>query len=180
MRRKSSWLLTPVIALAALGIIWAKTTSNSALTPQQRLEKEVRHELVMLPYYGVFDNLEYKVEGAKVTLIGQVARPTLKKDAEGVVKTIEGVESVDNRIEVLPLSPNCDRIRIATYRAIYGNDTLMLYGLRAVPPIHIIVKNGNVALEGVVAKEMDKTLAGMQANSVPGVFSVKNDLRVEK
>jgi hyperosmotically inducible protein len=146
----------------------------------ERFIKEIRHELVMLPYYGVFDNLAYKVDGHKVTLMGQVSRPTLKTDAERVVKSIEGVESVDNQIEVLPLSPNDDRIRLAVYRAIYSQPSLQRYGLQAVPPIHIIVKNGNVALEGVVANSGDKNIAGIQAKSVPGVFSVANNLQVEK
>jgi len=146
-----------------------------------RILKEVRHELVMLPYYGVFDNLAYKVDpDGTVTLLGQVARPTLKSDAENVVKRIEGVTKVVNNIEVLPTSFNDDRIRRATYRSIYGNDVLRQYQLRAVPPIHIIVKNGNVTLVGVVAREMDKTVAGMQANKVSGAFSVTNDLAVEE
>ena len=145
-----------------------------------RLVREVRHELVTLPYYDVFDNLSFRVDGARVTLMGQVTRPTLKSDAERVVKGIEGVESVTNNIEVLPLSPNDDRIRIAVYRAIYGQTALQRYGLRSVPPIHVIVSNGNVALEGVVANEGDKNIAGIQANGVSGVFSVKNNLRVEK
>src|SRR5258708_7371237 len=144
-----------------------------------RVEREVRHELVMLPYYGVFDNLAFEVDGGTVTLLGQVSRPTLKTDAERVVKRIEGVERVINRIEVLPLSPYDDRIRLATYRAIYGHTALNRYALQAVPPIHIIVKNGDVTLEGVVANEGDKTIADIQARSVPGVFSVTNNLRVE-
>jgi hyperosmotically inducible protein len=145
-----------------------------------RLVKEVRHELVMLPYYNVFDNLAYKVEGSTVTLMGQVTRPTLKSDAENVVKRIEGVEKVVNNLEVLPLSPNDDRIRMAVYRAIYSQSALQRYGMQAVPPIHIIVNNGNVTLEGVVASEGDKNIANIQANGVSGVFSVKNNLRVEK
>jgi len=147
---------------------------------QDRIVKEVRHELVMLPYYNVFDNLAFKVDGSTVTLMGQVTRPTLKSDAERVVKGIEGVEKVVNNIEVLPVSPNDERIRLAVYRAIYGQPGLQRYGLQAVPPIHIIVKNGNVTLEGVVANEADKNIANVQANGVPGVFSVKNNLRVEK
>jgi hyperosmotically inducible protein len=134
----------------------------------------------MLPYYGVFDNLAFKVEGDTVHLYGQVTRPTLKSSAERVVKDIEGVEKVNNEIEVLPLSPNDDQIRLATYRAIYGHPSLNRYALQAVPPVHIIVKNGNVTLEGVVATEMDKNIANIQARSVPGVFSVTNNLRVEK
>jgi hyperosmotically inducible protein len=141
----------------------------------QRITQEVRHQLVMLPYYSVFDNLSYKVSpDGTVTLMGQVLDPTLKPDAERAVKKVEGVEKVVNNIEVLPTSPNDDRIRRAVYRAIYGNDVLAPYSLRAVPPIHIIVKNGNVTLTGVVARQMDK-----QAKSVPGVFGVTDDLQVE-
>src|SRR3954469_20220767 len=146
-----------------------------------RLIQEVRHELVMLPFYGVFDNLSYKVDpDGTVTLLGQVARPTLKSDAENSVKRIEGVEKVVNNIEVLPTSINDDRIRRNVYRAIYGNSVLSQYQLRAVPPIHIIVNNGHVALEGVVSRSMDKQIAGVQANQVSGVFSVANNLRVEE
>ena len=146
-----------------------------------RITKEVRHELVMLPYYGVFDSLSYKVDpNGTVTLIGQVARPVLKSDAEGAVKHIEGVTKVVNNIEILPTSPMDDQIRRATYRAIFGNPALNEYQLRAVPPIHILVKNGHVTLEGVVARDMDKQIAGVQANSVPGVFSVTNNLIVEE
>jgi len=146
-----------------------------------RIVKEVHHELVMLPFYGVFDNLAYKVDrDGTVTLLGQVVLPTLKSDAENVVKRIEGVEKVVNNIEVLPAAPADDRIRRATYRAIYGNETLNQYQLRAVPPIHIIVKNGRVTLEGVVARQMDKQIAGIQANQVPGTFSVTNNLQVEE
>jgi len=146
-----------------------------------RIIKEVRHELVMLPFYGVFDNLSYKVDpDGTVTLLGQVARPVLKSDAENVVKHIEGVEKVVNNIEVLPTSIEDDRIRRAAYRAIYGNEVLSPYQLRAVPPIHIIVKNGHITLEGVVARSMDKQIAGVQVNSLPGVFSVTNNLVVEE
>jgi hyperosmotically inducible protein len=147
----------------------------------ERIYKEVRHELVMLPFYGVFDNLAYKVDpDGTVTLLGQVSRPTLKSDAENVVKHIEGVEKVVNNIEVLPTSINDDQIRRAAYRAIYGNEVLSQYQMRAVPPIHIIVKNGHITLEGVVAREMDKQIAGVQANSVHGAFSVTNNLVVEE
>ena len=146
---------------------------------QERILREVRHELVMLPYYGVFDNLAFKVDGSTVTLLGQVTRPTLKSDAENVTKDIEGVERVVNQIEVLPLSPMDDRIRMATYRAVYSTQGLDRYALNAVPPIHIIVNNGKVTLEGVVANEADKNLAGVKANGVSGVFSVTNNLHVE-
>jgi hyperosmotically inducible periplasmic protein len=153
--------------------------AQASRQPGSYLEREVRHELAMLPFYTVFDNLEFKVEGYRVELFGQVVRPTLKSDAEAVVRRIEGVGSVVNNIEVLPLSPEDDRIRLAEYRAIYGNSVLNRYALQAIPPIHIIVKNGHVTLEGVVASEMDKNIANVQANSVPGVFSVTNNLRVE-
>ena len=170
------------IAAAATPQAAQDTRQSGALSPKgvDRIVKEVRHELVMLPFYGVFDNLSYSVApDGTVTLQGQVARPVLKSDAENAVKRIEGVEKVVNNIEVLPTSNNDDRIRRAVYRAIFGNDVLSQYQLRAVPPIHIIVNNGHVTLEGVVSREMDKTVAGMQANGVPGVFSVTNNLRVE-
>ncbi len=146
---------------------------------QDRIAREVRHELVMLPYYGVFDNLLYSVNGSTVTLMGQVTRPTLKSDAENAVKHIEGVEKVNNQIQVLPLSPMDDRIRIAEYRGIYGQPPLDRYAMQAVPPIHIIVDNGRVTLEGVVASQADKDMAGVRANGVSGVFGVTNNLRVE-
>src|SRR5215203_219753 len=145
----------------------------------ERFVREIRHELVMLPYYGVFDNLAYRVDGYKVTLLGQVTRPTLKSGAERVVKDIEGVEQVTNNIEVLPLSPQDDRIRMAAFRSIYGHAALNRYSLSAVPPIHIIVNNGKITLEGVVANEGDKNIANIQANSVSGAFSVTNNLRTE-
>jgi hyperosmotically inducible protein len=147
---------------------------------RERLEREIRHELVTLPYYGVFDNLGFKVDGYKVTLIGQVTRPTLKTDAERVVKTIEGVEAIDNQIEVLPLSPNDDRIRRAVFRAIYRDTALSRYAFMAVPSIHIIVRNGNVMLEGAVANDTDRNIANIRANGVSGVFSVTNNLRVDR
>jgi hyperosmotically inducible protein len=168
-------LLATILALGTAGAVLAQPGARA----QERLEREVRHELVMLPYYGVFDNLAFRVEGNKVVLLGEVTRPTLKSDAEGVVKRIEGVESVDNQIEVLPLSPNDDRIRLAVYRAIYRQASLSRYALQAVPPIHIIVKNGNVRLEGAVSNEGDKNLAGIRAKGVSGAFSVTNNLRVE-
>jgi osmotically-inducible protein OsmY len=155
-------------------------TERDTSQERRRLEREVRHELVTLPYYDVFDNLEYRVDGSQVTLSGQVVRPTLKSGAENVVKNIEGVEKVTNNIEVLPLSPNDDGIRVAVYRAIYGHTALQRYSVRSVPPIHIIVRNGNVTLEGVVANEGDKNIANIQANGVSGVFSVTNNLRVDQ
>jgi hyperosmotically inducible protein len=145
---------------------------------QDRISREVRHELVMLPYYGVFDNLAYSVNGAIVTLYGQVTNPTLKSDAGNVVKKIEGVTKVDNKIEVLPLSPMDDQLRRAVYRAIYGEPSLNRYAMQAVPPIHIIVDNGKLTLVGVVDNAADKNLAGIRANGVSGVFSVTNNLEI--
>ena len=145
---------------------------------QENLVKEVRHQLLLLPYYSVFDNLLFKVEGDKVTLLGQVVRPTLKSDAENAVKSIEGVASVNNQIEVLPVSPMDDQLRRAVYRAIYGDAVLSRYGMSALPSIHIIVRNGNVTLEGVVDSESDKNLANLRASAVPNVFSVTNNLTV--
>jgi hyperosmotically inducible protein len=145
-----------------------------------RTEAQVRKELVTLPYYSLFDNLSFKVDGSKVTLMGEVVRPTLKSSAERVVKNIEGVNEVENQIKVLPLSPNDDRIRVDVYRSIYYNPMFNRYAIQAVPPIHIIVENGDVTLEGVVSSESEKNVAGVRANGVPGVFSVTNNLRVEQ
>jgi hyperosmotically inducible periplasmic protein len=180
----ASLCLSLFFSIAVLASPALQDNQPAGAIPQRsydRIVKEVRHELVMLPYYGVFDQLSYKVDpDGTVTLMGQVANPVLKSDAENVVKRIEGVTKVVNDIEILPTSMMDDRIRRATYRAIYGNSVLSPYQLRAVPPIHIIVKNGHVTLEGVVAREMDKTIAGIQANKVPGVFSVTNNLVVEE
>jgi hyperosmotically inducible periplasmic protein len=144
------------------------------------LVKEVRHELVTLPYYGVFDNLSYRVDGSKVTLFGQVRDPKLKDDAGKAVKGIEGVSAVDNQIQVMSVSGVDDQTRVAVYRAIYGKPTLQRYQMGAVPPIHIIVNNGDVTLEGMVANEMDKDVAGIAANGVGGVHKVTNNLRTDK
>ena len=165
-------------AFGAPGAGQARARNSANL--QAYLTKEVRHELVMLPYYSVFDNLQFKVEGTKVTLIGQVVRGDVKSDAEKAVKKIEGVETVDNQIELLPASINDDQIRRAEYRAIYSDSSLQMYELRSVPPIHIIVKHGHVTLEGAVGSEADKNIANIQARGVPGVFSVTNNLIVDK
>lgn len=169
--------ITPlVLALAAVTAV-APAQSDKA---RSNLIREVRHELVMLPYYGVFDNLSFRVDGYTVTLIGQVTRPTLKSDAENVIKRIEGVEKVVNEIVVLPLSPMDDRIRRAIYRAIYGAPPLDRYALQAIPSIHIVVDNGKVTLVGVADSESDKNVAGLKANGVSGVFSVDNQLETAK
>jgi hyperosmotically inducible protein len=148
---------------------------------QSRVAQEVRHQLVMLPYYSIFDDLAFRVDGGTVTLLGAVTRPTLKSDAENVTKRVEGVTQVNNQIEVLPLSPMDWQIRRAEARAIYGDANIGdRYGFQALPPIHIIVKNGHVTLEGVVANQFDKNLINVRANGVPNVFSVQNNLIVEK
>jgi hyperosmotically inducible protein len=178
-----SALFASTMLVASAGAQDQNSRQTDTLSPKgtERIMKEVRHELVMLPFYGVFDNFAYKVDAdGTVTLLGQVSRPSLKSDAENSVKRIEGVEKVVNNIEVLPTSINDDRIRRDTYRAIYGNEVLSQYQLRAVPPIHIIVKNGHVTLEGAVAHQMDKQIAGMQAGQVPGAFSVTNNLQVDE
>jgi hyperosmotically inducible protein len=173
-------LASPSMVLPYSAVAGPRGAKNQSSEPksQQALYKEVRHQLVMLPWYSVFDNLAYKVEGDKVTLYGQVTRPSLKSDAEADVKSVEGVSSVVNNIEVLPPSPMDDQLRRAIYRSIYGETGLSRYSIQAVPSIHIIVKGGNVALEGVVDSEADKNLANLRANQVPNVFSVKNNLAV--
>ena len=177
---KRPLLVTCLVLALASAALGRQAAAAPAAAATARITKEVRHELLMLPYFTVFDNLSYKVDGYNVTLIGQVTRPTLKSDAENVVKRIEGVEHVDNQIEVLPVSPNDDRIRRAVYRAIYGYPALQKYALGVQQPIRIIVKNGNVFLEGVVDNEGDKNIANIRANGVSGVFSVKNNLQVVK
>jgi len=147
---------------------------------EAKMVQEIRHQLVMIPYYSVFDDLGFFVNGSTVTLVGQVTQPVVKDDAGAAVKKVEGVTQVINNIEVLPLSAMDDSIRRAVYRAIYGDPALSTrYGFQALPSIHIIVKNGNVRLEGVVANEMDRNVAYIRANAVPGVFKVENDLKIE-
>jgi hyperosmotically inducible protein len=185
MRRVTGFLR---VACACLALLLATGVGVSAQqdSSHQRNEKkihenlvrEVRHHLLLLPYYSVFDNLMFKVEGDKVTLLGQVVRPTLKSDAEAAIKGLESVASVDNQIEVLPVSVMDDQLRRAVYRTIYGDSALSKYGWSALPSIHIIVKNGSVTLEGVVDSESDGNLANLRANQVPNVFAVQNNLKV--
>jgi hyperosmotically inducible periplasmic protein len=178
MKLRSLFLACTILALGSA--VLARQASQAPARSTERITKEVRHELLMLPYLGVFDNLAYKVDGYNVTLLGQVTRPTLKSDAENVVKRIEGVERVDNQIEVLPPSPMDDRLRRQLYRSIYGYPPLQKYALGVQQPIRIIVKGGKVTLEGVVDSEGDKNIANIRANGVPGVFSVTNSLQVVK
>jgi hyperosmotically inducible periplasmic protein len=170
-------LLVLSLAYSAAGIAQDQQASARG---QDRISREVRHELLMLPYFGVFDNIAYKVDGYDVTLMGQVVRPSLKSDAENTVKHIEGVEKVDNQIEVLPPSQMDDRIRMQLFRAIYGYPALQKYALGVQKPIRIIVKSGHVTLEGVVDSDGDKNIAGIRANSVGGTFQVTNNLQVVK
>lgn len=177
--------LTAVVPLGAWAQLEKQPVDNTgaaqvAAPNESSIKSEVLHELRMLPYYTVFDDLSFQVEGNQVILTGQVAWPTLKSDAEAVVKQVSGVQQVVNQIEVLPVSYFDNRIRWAEYRAIYWQAGMEKYAMQPNPPIHIIVKNGNVTLTGVVANEMDKNLAGIRANGVSGVFSVTNNLRVEK
>ena len=170
------------MTLALAAAVLMAPMAQAAVSNQPKLsslENEVRHELVMLPWFGVFDNLAFEVQGDHVILSGQVTRPTLRSDAEGVVRHIEGVERITNKIEVLPLSPHDDRIRMAAYYSIYGYGPLNRYALGSQPPIRIIVKNGNITLQGVVANKMDANLAYMRARGVSGAFSVTNELHVE-
>jgi hyperosmotically inducible protein len=176
---KSNWMSLVLLSFALAPSMIAQTEFGQSVSPSEaRIQKEVRHELLMLPYFGVFDYIAFQVKGDTVTLLGEVTRPTLKSDAENVVKHIEGVQQVINNIEVLPPSPMDDQLRLALYRAIYGYPALEKYALGVQKPIRIIVKNGRVTLEGVVDSESDKNLVTVRANSVPGIFSVTNNLRV--
>ncbi|HLV87592.1 MAG TPA: BON domain-containing protein [Candidatus Sulfotelmatobacter sp.] len=171
-----------VVILLSLSLLGVAQDAQKETSPraQERIAREVRHELLMLPYFGVFDFIAFKVDGSTVTLMGQVVRPTLRSDAENAIKHIEGVEKVDNQIEVLPPSPMDDQLRLRLFHAIYGDPGLQRYELGVQKPIRIIVKSGRVTLEGVVDNEADKNLAGIRANGVSGVFSVTNNLQVEK
>ena len=176
-----SRMFSVVCSALALGSL-ASAEPRSEMSPRavEHIQKEVRHELFILPFLGVFDNLAYQVNGSDVTLVGQVTRPTVKWDAENVVKKIEGVERVNNRIEVLPLSPFDNTLRLRLFRAIYDYAPLQKYALGVNKPIRIIVKNGRVNLEGVVDCEADKNIAGIRANGVLDVFSVANNLQISK
>jgi osmotically-inducible protein OsmY len=190
-RFRSLMVLAGLLLIATLDLAAAQRDKNPATlnTPANRnarrieaLKEEVRHQLVTLPYYTVFDWLEAQVKpDGTVTLMGEVTRPTVKDDAEHRVKQLESVSRVTDNIEVLPLSPMDDELRVALYRAIYRFDSpLFRYGTQSVPPIHIVVKNGHVTLKGVVANEGDSTLAYMAARGVPGTFEVKNELQIEQ
>jgi hyperosmotically inducible protein len=179
VRRSLLLVAALFLALSGAGLSRAQTPpTRSSPNYHQWLTNEVRHQLVLLPFYSVFDNLQYKVDGDDVTLLGQVRLPTLKIDAGNAVKGIEGVGKVTNNIEVLPVSPMDEQIRRAEYRAIYGDSTLERYAFGPVPPIHIIVKGGHVTLEGVVDNQSDKDVANIRASGVPNTFSITNNLKV--
>jgi hyperosmotically inducible protein len=167
------------VALAAATLVFV-TAPAFAANDSKPLAERVRHELVMLPYYNIFDDLSFRVDQntGTVYLNGSVTDPVLKSDASHVVKHLEGVQQVVNEIKVLPLSPFDNRIRFAAYRSIYGYGALNRYALGAQPSIHIIVENGHLRLVGVVDTQADKNMVGIRANAVPGVFSVQNDLMV--
>ena len=177
IRKLVSQFTISSVAMLLLAVAPAIAAAQSTDSPQ--LQKKVRHELVTLPYYGVFDNLAYSINGSTVTLYGQVVRPSTRSDAANRVKKIAGVSHVVNNIKVLPLSSFDDRIRAATYRSIARTGALYRYLRGTNPSLHIVVDNGHVALEGVVSGSGDRNLAYIAANQVPGVFSVQNNLRVE-
>ena len=178
--------LSLILTLAMVGVAAPDLLAQAQNAPLSergiaRIEREVRHQLLMLPYYNVFDILSYKVaSNGDVTLMGEVTRPTLKSDAQNAVKRVEGVEHIDNQIKVLPPSPNDDLIRRAVFRAVYSSPQLTRYSWEAVQSIHIIVDQGRVRLEGTVDNQSDKDVAGIEAKTVPGVFSVTNNLQVKK
>lgn len=172
-----------VLTVAAAGQrAGSSSQAKKSFSPraQERIIREVRHGLLMLPNYGgAFDHIAFRLNGYDVVLLGQVVNATLKDDAQRVVKRIEGVERVENRIEILPPSPGDDRLRLALFRAIYGYAPLQHYGVGSNRPIHILVDRGHVTLEGIVSNRADKNMAGIRANGVPGAFSVTNNLQVE-
>ena len=180
MRKRS--LRMVVIALMAVSLFTPaflrEASAKSTAQVDARLVKRVRHELATLPYYGVFDWLEFELRSDNtVVLRGQVVRPSTKSDAEARVKDIEGVKGVINEIQVLPISPEDDRLRVALYRALYNWDSpLFRYATQAIPSIHIIVDRGRATLKGVVDSKADANLAYMRARAVPGLFDVKNEL----
>ena len=178
MKIRSLVCLATLFTFLCLSVSAQDQRGQPSAKSQDRITKEVRHELLMLPYFGVFDNIAFKVDGETVTLVGQVVRPVLKSDAENAVKHVEGVERVNNQIEVLPPSSMDDQLRIRLFHTIYGDPGLEKYALGVQKPIRIIVKNGHVSLEGVVDTQADKDLAGIRAKSVPGSFSVDNNLQV--
>jgi hyperosmotically inducible periplasmic protein len=182
MRKGTQLLFAVVLGFGMIAPAFASSTdvpSDNQLL-EQRLSGEVHHALAMIPEFTIFDNLSYRIDGGTVTLYGQVRNAFIKDEAQSRVKHLEGVQSVNNQIEVLPASFNDDRIRRQVARAVFSDTRLSTYSIQPVPPIHIIVKNGHVDLEGVVRTQTDKDTAYIRANGVPGVFSVDNNLQVEQ
>jgi len=173
--------LVLVVGMIVATVSFSVQSAKASTPGSERIEKQVKHELNMLPYVNAFDYLTFTVdENNGVTLSGEVTNPVVKSDAGNVVKKVEGVERVNNQIQVLPLSPMDQRLRVRLFRTIYGYPGLDKYALGVQKPIRIIVDNGHVKLLGVVDSEMDRILAGMRANEVPGIFSVDNQLKVVK
>jgi hyperosmotically inducible periplasmic protein len=172
-------LIQPILGIGTLSATQEMHAQKADRYSNAALTREVYHELMTVPWYSVFDNLQYSVNGNVVTLSGQVTNPTVKSDAENAVKHIEGVAKVNNQIEVLPPSPMDDQLRRAEYRAIYSQPNLSRYGVGNLQSIHIIVKNGHVILEGTVDSQQDKDAATLYAKTVPNVFSVENHLVVK-
>lgn len=169
------------LGMIASTLSFTAQSAMASLRSTEAIEKQVRHELNMLPYANAFDHMTFTVDdNGTVTLTGDVTNPVLKSDANNVVKRIEGVEHVDNQIRVLPLSPMDDGLRVRLFRTIYGYPALQKYELGLNKSIRIIVANGHVTLIGIVDSQMDKNIAGIRANSVPGIFSVDNQLKVVK
>jgi hyperosmotically inducible periplasmic protein len=185
MRRFAIWsaVFAQLLALAAPALLAQAIPAQKPPKADEKrppsLSREIHHQILVLPFYSVFDSIAFTLDGSKVTLTGQVLRTTLKENAEAAVKSIEGVNVVINHIEVLPVSPTDDDLRRAAYRSLYEDSTLARYAVEALPPIHIIVKNGNVTLEGSVNSESDKTRAGVRAGDAANVISVKNNLLVQ-
>ncbi|BDC49578.1 hypothetical protein F183_A18940 [Bryobacterales bacterium F-183] len=177
--KRLAFAATLVAAGIASGTTAFAYDNHTPASKEARMVRQIRHELIMQPFYGVFDDLSFRVEGNTVTLFGAVVRPSMKNSSEQVVKDVEGVDRVINQIEVLPTSPQDDRIRMAVFRAIYGHPAMTRYAIQAIPPVHIIVKNGNVKLVGMVGTEQDRTIANIQARAVPGTFQVDNQIQVE-
>jgi hyperosmotically inducible periplasmic protein len=180
--RRPTLIVTPLVvfaAAAALAFTQTKAQPERIAHYEEWLTEQVLNVLVLLPWYSVFDHLAFEVDGSEVTLLGKVTQPSTKSDAEKAIRSMEGVTNVINKIDVLPASPMDDQIRRAEFRAIYSEARLEKYAVGAVPPIHIVVEGGQVTLEGVVDSQADKDAAGIRAKTVPNVFSVTNNLRVE-
>ncbi len=177
--QRSRAALLCLVALLGMTLVCGNQAARGSDRAQQNLERQVGKELRKLPDFSVFDNLEFRVRGYKVELFGQVIHGALKSTAERAVRRIEGVEAVENHIEILPPSVNDDRLRQTLLQSIYSRPPLQRYAVQAVPPVHIIVNRGHVTLAGVVANESERNAAYVMASSVPGSFSVTNRLRIE-